>query len=107
MAATITVDTIQTTGVLANASTMGPQLEYASGTWDANGATTGTITAANTGMSYIIAAGINVDEVVSGMPGWGWNIIGAGTGLSGAIGLTDFEDDTNNTGTWWAIGIAV
>lgn len=107
MAATITVDTIQTTGVLGNTSTIGPCLEYASGTWDANGTTTGTITAANTGMSYILAAGINVDEAVSSMPAWGWNIIGAGTASNGAIGLTDFEDDTNNTGTWWAIGVSV
>jgi len=41
------------------------------------------------------------------MPAWGWNIIGAGTASNGSIGLTDFEDDTNNTGTWWAIGVSV
>lgn len=107
MAATITTDTIQTTGVLANTSSIGPNLIYASGTWDANSATTSSISASDTGMSYVIGAGINVSDTdaVSEMPAWGWNINGAGAAALGGIGLTDHVDDANNTGTWWAIGI--
>ena len=107
MASIVTADTIQTTGVLANTSTIAPRLIYASGTWDANSATTTTISATYTGMSYIIAAGVSVSDAgaVSEMPGWGWNIIGAGTTANGQMGLTDHVDDTNNTGNWWAIGI--
>jgi hypothetical protein len=105
MAVTITTDTVQTTGILANTSTMGPRLIYASGTWDANAAATGTITTTYTGMSYIVAAGIAVDEAVSAMPAWAWNEDAAAATSNGAIGLQDFESDADNTGTWWAIGV--
>jgi hypothetical protein len=107
MAAVVTADTIQTTGVLANTSSIGPRLIYATGTWDANGAATTTISTTYTGMSYIIGAGISVSDsgAVSEMPAWGWNINGAGAAALGSIGLTDHVDDTNNTGNWWAIGV--
>ncbi len=104
MAVTITTDDAPSTGLLTNVTSMNPNLKTASGTWDANGATKGNIDTDDTGMTYIIAAGINVDEAVSATPAWAWNEDEDAATSEGVIGLQDFEDDTNNTGTWWAIG---
>jgi len=102
MAFSCTADT--PSGVRKGTNSIFGHLALSTGTFTAGGDTKGTLSTTYTGLSRVIACGINVDtgtvtSEVRSKP----NVDMDGTAALGAVGILAMA--TDNVGTWWAIGV--